>query len=160
MHLKGFDQSSWKALRTKAKAASKKNLNAEIIATDISQQAVDAAKKNAATAGVEHMIKFGVCDFSETPVPEEGGMVILNPEYGERMGKIEELKETYKGIGDFFKKRCLGYTGYIFTGNFDLAKKVGLKTKRRIPFFNGPIECRLLEYDLYEGSRKRQLPIK
>ena len=73
MHLKGFDQSSWKALRTKAKAASKKNLNAEIIATDISQQAVDAAKKNAATAGVEHMIKFGVCDFSETPIPEGEG---------------------------------------------------------------------------------------
>jgi len=160
MHLKGFDQSSWKALRTKAKAASKKNLNAEIIATDISQQAVDAAKQNAATAGVERMIKFGVCDFSETPVPEEGGMVILNPEYGERMGKIEELKETYKRIGDFFKKRCQGYIGYIFTGNFDLAKRVGLRTKRRIPFFNGNIECRLLEYDLYEGSRKRELPIK
>ena len=160
MYLKGFDQSSWKALRTKAKAASKKNLNAEIIATDISQQAVDAAKQNAATAGVERMIKFGVCDFSETPVPEEGGMVILNPEYGERMGKIEELKETYKRIGDFFKKRCQGYIGYIFTGNFDLAKRVGLRTKRRIPFFNGNIECRLLEYDLYEGSRKRELPIK
>ena len=106
------------------------------------------------------MIKFGVCDFSETPIPEGGGMVILNPEYGERMGKIEELKETYKRIGDFFKKRCQGYIGYIFTGNFDLAKQVGLRTKKRVPFYNGNIECRLLEYDLYEGSRKRQLPIK
>ena len=87
-------------------------------------------------------------------------MVILNPEYGERMGKIEELKETYKRIGDFFKKRCQGYMGYIFTGNFDLAKQVGLRTKKRLPFYNANIECRLLEYDLYEGSRKRQLPIK
>jgi len=42
------------------------------------------------------------------------------------------------------------------TGNFDLAKRVGLRTNRRIPFFNGPIECRLLEYDLYEGSRKKE----
>ena len=81
-------------------------------------------------------------------------MVILTPEYGERLGKIEELKETYKGIGDFFKKRCQGYSGYIFTGNLDLAKKVGLKARRRIPFFNSNIECRLLEYDLYAGSRK------
>ena len=59
-------------------------------------------------------------------------------------------------IGDFFKKKCNGYTGYVFTGNLDLAKKVGLRTKRRILFYNGPIECRLLEYDLYEGSRKKE----
>ena len=156
MHLIGFDDSSWKVLRRKAKATGATKLNGGIIATDISQQAIDAAKKNAATVGVERMIEFGVCDFSETPVPEGGGVVILNPEYGERMGKIDELKVTYKGIGDFFKKRCKGYTGYIFTGNFDLGKQVGLKTKRRITFFNGPIECRLLEYDLYEGSRKRK----
>ncbi|MGD0915197.1 MAG: class I SAM-dependent RNA methyltransferase [Thermodesulfobacteriota bacterium] len=156
MHLKGFDESSWKDLRKKARAVSKKNLNGKIIATDISPEAIEAAKKNAATAGVEQWIEFRACDFSETPIPEGGGAVILNPEYGERMGKIEELKETYERIGDFFKKKCGGYVGYIFTGNLDLAKKVGLKTKRRIPLFNGPIECRLLEYDLYEGSRKRQ----
>jgi putative N6-adenine-specific DNA methylase len=48
----------------------------------------------------------------------------------------------------------MGYRGYIFTGNLDLAKKVGLRTRRRIPFYNGPIECRLLEYELYRGSRK------
>jgi putative N6-adenine-specific DNA methylase len=82
-------------------------------------------------------------------------VVILNPEYGERLGEVEELKKTYREIGDFFKKKCNGYSGYIFTGNLDLAKQVGLRTKRRIPFFNGPIECRLLEYDLYEGSKKR-----
>ncbi len=80
--------------------------------------------------------------------------MILNPEYGERMGKIEELAGTYERIGDFFKKKCQGYKGYIFTGNPGLAKKVGLKAGRRVPFFNGAIECRLLEYDLYEGSRR------
>jgi len=154
MHLKGFDESSWKVLRRKTRAASKDQSNGRIIATDISQQAVEAAKKNAMTAGVERFIEFGVCDFSETPVPNNGGVVLLNPEYGERMGEIERLKEIYKSIGDFFKKRCQGYRGYIFTGNLDLAKKIGLKTKRKIPFYNGPIECRLLEYDLYEGSHR------
>ena len=154
MHLKGFDESSWKVLRRKTRAASKDQSNGRIIATDISQQAVEAAKKNAMTAGVERFIEFGVCDFSETPVPNNGGVVLLNPEYGERMGEIERLKEIYKSIGDFFKKRCQGYRGYIFTGNLDLEKKIGLKTKRKIPFYNGPIECRLLEYDLYEGSHR------
>jgi putative N6-adenine-specific DNA methylase len=110
------------------------------------------------TAGVERLIEFGVCDFSETPVPGGGGVVLLNPEYGERMGKEERLGEIYRGIGDFFKKRCQGYKGYIFTGNLDLAKKVGLRTQRRLLFYNGPIECRLLEYDLYEGSLKKQTP--
>lgn len=156
MHLKGFDESSWDALHRKTRALSKKSLNGRIIATDISKEAVEATKKNAATAGVDHLIEFGISDFSETPVPDGGGIVILNPEYGERLGEIEKLKETYKRIGDFFKKKCQGYMGYIFTGNFDLAKKVGLRTKRRIPFFNSNIECRLLEYDLYEGSRKRE----
>jgi putative N6-adenine-specific DNA methylase len=154
MHLKGFDEPFWKALRKNAKGATRNRLKGKIIATDISEKAVEVAKKNAATAGVAQLMEFGVCNYSETPVPEGGGVVVLNPEYGERLGETEELKEVYKGMGDFFKKKCLGYKGYIFTGNLDLAKKVGLKTKRRIPFFNSNIECRLLEYDLYEGSKK------
>ena len=154
MHLKGFDESLWDDLRTRAKKEAKKALTCRIIATDISEEAVEAAKKNAATAGVEHLIEFDVCDYAETTVPEGKGIVILNPEYGERMGTLKELEHVYKGIGDFFKQKCRGYTGYIFTGNLDLTKKVGLRAKRRIQFFNGAIECRLLEYELYEGSRK------
>jgi putative N6-adenine-specific DNA methylase len=125
-----------------------------IIATDIRPEAVEAARQNARTAGVEHLIEFRPCDFRETAVPDGEGVVILNPEYGERMGNVRALEEIYKEIGDFFKTRCMGYRGYIFTGNLDLAKKVGLRTRRRIPFYNGPIECRLLEYELYRGSRK------
>lgn len=149
MHLKGFNKSLWDDLRAQAKKEAKKTLNCRIIATDIRREAVEAARKNAATAGVEHLIEFSVCDYSGTPIPEGGGIVILNPEYGERMGKLKELENVYKGIGDFFKQKCRGYTGYIFTGNLDLAKKVGLRAKRRIQFFNGSIECRLLEYELY-----------
>jgi putative N6-adenine-specific DNA methylase len=155
MHLKGFSESSWRILRSRVKAEEKDRLKGRIIATDISQQAVDSARKNAMTAGVDRFIEFGVCDFSNTPVPDGGGMVFLNPEYGERMGEEEELKKIYKGIGDFFKKRCQGYTGYVFTGNLDLAKRLGLRTRRRLSFYNGPIECRLLEYDLYEGTLKK-----
>jgi putative N6-adenine-specific DNA methylase len=154
MHLKGFNHSSWNGILHGARARVKKSFRGKLVATDIDPQAIRAAKQNAAAAGVDRLIEFSVGDYSETPLPEGGGVVILNPEYGERMGKVEELKEVYRGIGDFFKKRCQGYTGYIFTGNLDLAKKVGLKAKRRIPFSSSNIECRLLEYELYEGSRR------
>jgi putative N6-adenine-specific DNA methylase len=159
MHLKGFDRLLWNGLRAQAKREARKTLGCRIIATDIRREAVEAARKNAATAGLEHLIEFAVCDYPETEVPDGGGIVVLNPEYGERMGKVRELEGVYKGIGDFFKQKCRGYTGYLFTGNPDLAKKTGLKTKRRIQFFNGAIECRLLEYELYEGSRRNKTSV-
>jgi 23S rRNA (guanine2445-N2)-methyltransferase len=153
MHIKGFSESLWNGVREKAKQEAGRSFAGVINATDISPEAVDAAKKNAITAGVEHLIEFGVCDYADTPL-RGGGVIVMNPAYGERMGEIEKLEETYKGIGDFFKQKCKGYTGYVFTGNPALAKKVSLKPKRSIPFFNSGIECRLLEYELYEGTRK------
>jgi putative N6-adenine-specific DNA methylase len=154
MHLKGFNRSSWKKMQEEARARVKKSFPGKLVATDIDPGAIRASRQNAGAAGVDHLIEFCAGDYSATPLPKGGGVVILNPEYGERMGKIEELNAVYRGIGDFFKKKCQGYTGYLFTGNLDLAKKVGLKARRRIPFFSGNIECRLLEYDLYEGSRR------
>lgn len=154
MHLTGYAESVWQSLRRKAKEKVKRSLRGRIIATDRDGRAIEAARKNAETAGVGHLIEFSVCDFADTPVPAGGGIVVMNPEYGQRMGEVRELEQTYREIGDFFKKSCSGYTGYVFTGNLDLAKKIGLRTKRRILFFNSSIECRLLEYELYEGSRK------
>jgi putative N6-adenine-specific DNA methylase len=156
MHVKGFNSSRWREIREKAKQGAEKALHGRIIATDIDPAAVEAARKNAATAGVEQLIEFVVCDFAETPVPDGGGVVVMNPEYGERMGEIAKLEVTYKRIGDFLKQKCPGYRGYVFTGNSGLAKKVGLKPKRTVPFFNSGIECRLLEYELYAGSKKNK----
>ncbi len=128
----------------------------KIIATDISEDAVNVSKINAGIAGVEGMIEFGVCDFEETKLIEnENGVVYFNPEYGDRLGVEAELEATYKRMGDFLKKKCKGYTGYIFTGNLELAKKIGLKPKRRIEFYTSKIDCRLLEYELYDGSREK-----
>jgi putative N6-adenine-specific DNA methylase len=70
------------------------------------------------------------------------------------LGEFGELEKEYKRIGDFFKQKCAGYTGYVFTGNKELAGKVGLKASRRMVFYNGKIECRLLRYELYEGTRE------
>lgn len=155
MHIMGYDETVFFAERRKLKDKAKKETVFKIIATDISADAVDIAQKNAKTAGVEHLIDFGVCDFADTPVPAEPGVVVFNPEYGERLGTHTKLEATYARMGDFMKKSCNGYRGYIFTGNPDLAKKIGLKASRRIEFYNGKLDCRLLEYELYEGSRRK-----
>ena len=154
MHIMGYNEEVFFVERRKLKDKAKKQLGFKIIATDISEDAVDISRKNARTAGVEHLIEFNVCDFADTEVPEEKGVVMFNPEYGERLGTHTKLEATYKRIGDYMKQKCKGYRGYIFTGNPDLAKKIGLSAKRRIEFYNGKLDCRLLEYELYEGTKR------
>jgi 23S rRNA G2445 N2-methylase RlmL len=155
MHLKGFNDNAWKAVRRETMKAGEKKRNTRIIATDIDRDAIEATRKNAATAGVDHLIEFGVCDFAETPLPPAPFIVVMNPEYGKRMGEISELEKVYERIGDFFKQKCQGVTGYVFTGNLDLAKKVHLTPSRKFPFFNADIDCRLLKYEMYAGSRRK-----
>jgi 23S rRNA G2445 N2-methylase RlmL len=196
MFIKEFPEDYWQELRKKAREKTLKKLPARIIATDIDKAAVVAAKQNAQTAGVDHLIEFNICSFEKTPVPEGSGIIIVNPPYGERLNAVDEkmpsqifrndretikqgrkiivrkksdkhegvnrinekeirkLAATYQGIGDFFKKTGGGYHGYIFTGNLELIKKVGLRTKQRTILYNGEIDCRLLEYELYAGSLK------
>lgn len=186
MFILGFPEALWQEVRKKARDAARKKLSGRIIATDIDREAVLAAKQNAKTAGVDHLIEFDVCAYEKTLLPEGGGVIVLNPPYGERMGTIvnknqyrgreefssgrktiirkvadrpgsgtgERLAALYQGIGDFFKKTGGGYHGYVFTGNLEMIKKIGLRTKQRVILYNGDIECRLLEYELYQGSRK------
>ncbi len=158
MHLKGYNETTWKNLRSEADAMARKKLDNRVIASDASRQAIETSMKNASAAGIAQHIEYKVCDYADTPVPPKTGIVLLNPEYGERMGDSKQLEGVYAGIGDFFKQKCKGYRGYIFTGNLSLARKVGLRTKRKMTFFNSRIECRLLEYELYEGSRKSKSP--
>jgi len=153
MHLVGFEREEYEA---QLAVLHRKVVDADIriVATDISKDAVEISQVNAKTAGVEEMIEFAICDFEETVIPEGNGVVFFNPEYGERLGESSELEGTYARIGDFMKKKCKGYLGYIFTGNLDLAKKIGLKAARRIEFYSAKLDCRLLEYELYEGSKR------
>lgn len=153
-HIKDFDQEYWDQLRAELKLASRKEPEGKIIATDKDPKAVKAARKNAQTAGVDHLIQFEVCDFKNTPLPDGNGVVVMNPPYGERLGEKDRLQSLYSDIGDFFKQKCTDYTGYVFTGNLELAKHIGLRTNRRTKFFNSTIDCRLLEFELYDGSRK------
>jgi putative N6-adenine-specific DNA methylase len=125
-----------------------------VICTDHDRRVVEAARANVRAAGVQHVVDVTVCDYAQTKVPDGSGVVILNPEYGLRLGSEAALRETYRGIGDFFKQRCSGKMAYIFTANLALAKQVGLAAKRRMIFFSADLECRLLEYEMYAGSRR------
>ncbi len=127
-----------------------------IVASDHDPSAIDAARRNARAAGVEQHIEFVECDFAETPMPEGVGVgdVVMNAEYGERMGEADQLPETYRRIGDYFKQRCAGWTGHVFTGSRELAGKVGLRAAKRTPFMNAHIECRLLRYEMWAGVRE------
>jgi putative N6-adenine-specific DNA methylase len=158
MHVQGYNPLYFNEQKEKLKAQIKEVPNLKIIATDISEDAIKISKVNAELAGVDHLIEFAVCDFESTRIPETPGVIYFNPEYGERLGDITELETTYARMGDFMKKKCQGYLGYIFTGNLDLAKKIGLKASRRIEFYTAKIDCRLLEYELYGGSRREPKP--
>ncbi len=155
MHVKEYDELVYTKEDSLLEEQIKEVPGLRIIASDLSANAIENARKNATAAGVQQLIEFTVCDFASTDIPENGeGIMMMNPEYGERLGEVTDLEETYSRIGDFMKQQCKGYFGYIFTGNLDLAKKIGLKAKRRIEFYNSTIDCRLLEYELYSGSKR------
>jgi putative N6-adenine-specific DNA methylase len=155
MHIKGYLQEYYLNYRNQLEAQIHIPDGLKIIASDLSDKAISIAKINATVAGVEDLIEFEICDFASTSLPNrEGAVIMFNPEYGERLGDEIELNTTYARMGDFLKNQCKGYTGYIFTGNLDLAKKIRLKPSRRIEFYNATIDCRLLEYELYAGTRR------
>ena len=161
MHLQGYDEAVYQLEDALLEKQIIDVPGLRIIATDYSAKAVENAKKNAVAAGVATIIDFAVCDFAATEIPPDvPGVFYVNPEYGERLGDIKELEATYARIGDFMKQKCGGYYGYVFTGNLELAKKIGLKAKRRIEFYTSTIDCRLLEYELYSGSRNVPKEIK
>ena len=146
----------WKEMVLAAKAEESTENLPRIIATDISPEAVENAHLNAIAAGVAPFIEFKACDFAETPIPETPGAVFFNPEYGIRLGDPKELAPIYERIGTFMNEKCSGWTGGLITGNPDLARLVNLYYKTRVPFFNGPIDCRLFVYEGCEIKGQNQ----
>jgi 23S rRNA G2445 N2-methylase RlmL len=154
MHLLPFNEEAYRIVRDAIPRASRKTLPFKIEASDIDREAIEAAKHNAKLAGVDHIIDFRVSDFLDIQLPEAPGVIVMNPEYGDRLGEERKLENHYRDIGSFFKQKAAGYWAYVFTGNPGLGKRIGLRTTRKIEFYNGPIDCRLLEYELYAGTKR------
>lgn len=155
MRWRDFDRKLWAELLTEAQESLKPVKKILVFGYDKSKGALSSAMANAEAAGVEKVIKFEPIAFENLKLPGLKGTLLLNPPYGERLDEDEDIGAAYKSIGDKFKKDCAGWTAFVFTGNLEAAKSLGLRTSRRIELFNGAIECRLLKYDLYEGSKKK-----
>ena len=135
---------------------SRRDAPAAIAARDRDERAVQATRRNLKAAGMDRWADVAIGDVRELALPwGEGGMLVMNPPYGKRVGDVRKLGGLYRKIGDALKRRAPGATAWILVGERELAKQIGLRPSRRIPLFNGPIECRLLRFDLYEGSKER-----
>lgn len=150
---KDYNESLFEMVWNTAEAKEKRTPQAQIIGYDLDADYVEAARNNIANAGLENIIQVEHADFFETQAPEGHGVVVMNPPYNERI-QSEDINELYKNIGDTLKNNYQGYDAFVFTGNLEAAKSIGLRTSRRVPLYNGSIECRLLKYELYRGSRK------
>ena len=152
-----------------------------IVASDVSFRMVDFARRNAQRAGVAGAIEFHGGDALERPAPElpEGlpGTLMINPPYGERIevaGKAAREREpapdgdidNKQAPGDFFPRlashwkraytqHAAGWTAYVLSPDMKLPSAMRLKESRRVPLWNGPIECRLFRFDLVAGSARR-----
>ncbi|QMU29194.1 THUMP domain-containing class I SAM-dependent RNA methyltransferase [Adhaeribacter radiodurans] len=154
MNWPDFDENLYQQVLTEAKAAQLPDAEVEIVGSDIDKDYIEAARNNITHAGLEDYIRVRVRDLKDAQGIGEKGIVLVNPPYGERINP-DNLNQLYKLIGDTFKTNFAGYDAFVFTGNLEAAKHIGLKTSRRIPLYNGPIECRLLKYELYRGTRKQ-----
>lgn len=125
----------------------------QIYSSDIDQKSLDIAKKNAEVAKVDDVIQYKHISFFDVIPNRPHGTILLNPPYDERM-KIEETNEFYKKIGDKLKKDFGGWNCWIITSNMQAIKHIGLHPSKKITLFNAALECKLLKYEMYSGSKK------
>lgn len=127
-----------------------------ITASDISPEAVSLAKANIKRAGLSEIIEIEVIDFRDVKSINNQGVVMLNPPYGMRLNP-DELDSIYGMIGTTLKHNFNGNIAWLITSNRESLKKVGLKPAEKHTLFNGALECILLKYELYKGSRKVEI---
>ncbi len=150
---KDYAPAQFDKLRTEAAEAAKADLAVPIVGSDSSSKDMAIARANAVRAGVEADIRLEHKAFEDQTPPEGPGVLVINPPYGERL-RSEDINTLYGMIGDTLKKKFEGYDAWILTGNIDAVKHVGLRASRKIMLYNGAIECRLMRYCMYRGSKK------
>jgi putative N6-adenine-specific DNA methylase len=154
--LEAFDASEWRAVRGAAAARRKPVYALPIYGSDKSGTALGLARDNLASAGLAGAVRLKQMSMLDASPPAETGILVMNPPYGERTGDDEELAAFYPKLGDLLKQRFAGWTAYIFTADLRLPRLIRLSASRRIPLYNGALECRLFKYELVAGSRRRE----
>ncbi|HYG39524.1 MAG TPA: THUMP domain-containing protein [Cytophagales bacterium] len=126
----------------------------ELVGVEISRNVAKKAKENIKLARVDHLITIHNSAFQDFEPPVGPGTLVMNPPYGERMHLDEDINGLYKSIGDTLKKKYGGYKAWIISSNMEAFKHVGLRPTRKIPVFNGQLECRFMCYNMYQGTKK------
>lgn len=129
-----------------------REFNGKIVGYDISQNAINSAISNIEAADLTEFIEVKNQDFFQSEKDMFPVLVIFNPPYNERLTIQEE--DFYKKIGDTLKKAYKNTLAWFITSDIDAFKKVGLRPSRKIKLFNGKLECRFFQYDIYEGTKK------
>lgn len=151
MNWKNYDTDLFNKIKKEAIEV-QKPLENKIIGVEISGRSLGMARANISSAGLLNVIELHKKDFKEFNAPKEKGVIVSNPPYGERIG--ENVDELYKDFGDTLKKQYNGYSAWFISSNMEALKKVGLKPSRKIKLFNGNLECRLMNYQMYDGSKR------
>jgi putative N6-adenine-specific DNA methylase len=149
---KDFDLNLWEKIKMDA-ISEQTEFEYDIIGSDISSEAIKISRENAKSARLHKDIVFEVKSFEEQIPPEDGGILIMNPPYGERIVP-EDIIKLYQEVGNALKKNYNGYNAWIISSDFNALKFIGLKPTRKITLFNGPLECKLAKFEIYQGSKK------
>ncbi len=152
--LRNFDSNLWNRIKTEEQTA--KTVKLEIFGSDHDPRVLNDARRNVATAGVDRWVRLERADILDRAAPAAAGVMIANPPYGERIGSKEELAEFYPKLGSALKKNYPGWRCHFFTADLRLPKLVRLQPARRVPLFNGALECRLFEFKIVSGSNRNK----
>jgi putative N6-adenine-specific DNA methylase len=152
---KNFEARSWLELTRQATARRRPKTALTIFGSDHSGEALQAARANLRAAGVEHVVSLERADVLEVGAPASAGVIVTNPPYGVRLGARQDLAAFYPKLGDVLKKRFSGWRVYILSADMRLPKLIRLAASRRMPLFNGALECRLFEYKMVEGGMRK-----
>ena len=149
---KAYDQELFSSVKESANAGIRK-ATVKISGSDISEVAISQASKNIISAGLKDTISLDVSDFKTLKVPDDGGVIFINPPYGERL-QPEDTDNLYSMIGTTLKHNYQGYSAWIISSNKESLKLIGLKPKEKYLLYNGSLECIFNKYELYAGSKK------
>lgn len=152
------DAQCWGHLREASRVKQLTEVPAAIYASDQDPAAVKIAQRTFQGAGVAIDVRLRQSNVLDIEAPAEQGLLLINPPYGVRLGRPEELDAFYPQLGDWLKQRFSGWRAYIFTGDLRVPKLIGLAPSKRIPLFNGPLECRLYEFVIVSGSMRKPIP--
>ncbi len=144
-----YDQEAWGKLVDEAISQEIDELPFKFYGYDVDRRMIVAAKENARSAGVDHVIEFKREPVATVIPPVEKGLAIVNPPYGARIGDEDNLRDVYRDLGFTLKHRFKGWDCWILSGNKDLIGDLKLKSTRKHFVFNGNIECRWLKYSMF-----------